>query len=232
MNGHGLDRGPGDLARRIAHAMRSPLGVVHGAFQDPGDPALHAKLLALGARAARQLDRLAARLAVIGQLRADPPLAFEPCDFVGVGDAAIEAIAGARVRKGIRLQRAFPDAACIVDADAALLQHAAAELVDNAVRFAKSAVEISLRSDATHVVFEAVNDGPSLDPEIFAAAIDGDKPLRDRSGLGAGLWSAAVIVNKHGGTLAQRTIGSDDGTAVELRVPHHPRRRRTSASQP
>ncbi len=199
------DRAPGDLSRRVAHALGSPLGVLVGALDTaPGDnPELYAGLARLARRGTAQLKRLSARLALLGRLdaRSEPNLA--PCDLAALAQGASATISATRVRRGVTLGTEFSEQHGPAVGDGALIEAAYAELIDNAMRFSTSRVTVSLAASEQTVAFWVQHDGDALTPEVFGAALDRTAPLQDRSGLGIGLWIADTVARLHAGSLAQ-----------------------------
>ncbi|MGC5248588.1 sensor histidine kinase [Gordonia sp. DT219] len=106
--------------------------------------------------------------------------------------------------------------------DPEMITRAVRNLSDNAVRFARASVSISLSADGDEAVIVVGDDGPGVPVEqrerIFErfARLDADR--RHDSGAGLGLAIVAEIVHAHGGrvTVADRAGG---GVDFELRLP-------------
>ena len=214
------DRAPGDLPRRLSHAMRSPLGVISGALHqhDPDlDPAMRARMLEIAARAATKLEHLADRLSLMGRVQGDREPVVAVCDVVEVARAAVTRIETLRGRRGVAVEIGDCPAVANVIGDAQLLAAAIAELVDNAVRFAKSRVQVDVHVDAREVRLLVGDDGGQVDPDQVEAAWPRDKPLSDRTGLGIGLWLARSIARRHDGDV--RLADADGATVFALTLP-------------
>lgn len=198
------DREPGDLARRISHAVRSPLGVVTGALHqnhEDLDPALRKRMLDLAARATAQIEALADRLTLMGRLQAELEPAMVACDVGELVAAAVTPVRKLRARRGVEvIVDAAPKKARVVG-DVQLLAAAIGELVDNAIRFAKSKVHIEVTTHDDSVSVRVEDDGESLEPDEVAAAWTRERPLADRAGLGIGLWIAHAVAKRHRGTV-------------------------------
>ena len=212
----GTDEGEGDdleplLARRVAHAIRTPLGVVSGAFTQLSGVELDptsTTMVELGQRASAQLLRIADRLSLLSRLTREPDHQPAACDPAAVAFAAAELVSRARVRRRVTVELdAVREARgrWTVDADAKLLEAAIAELIDNAVRFARSSVRIDVVDDDT-VTIHVGNDGPPI-PE-------GDPLTPDGSGLGLGLRMAEEIAARHGARIGHETVGADPARTV------------------
>jgi signal transduction histidine kinase len=101
-------------------------------------------------------------------------------------------------------------------------------LVDNAVRHATSAVEVSVRPGARTVVLEVRDDGPGVDPELaprlFSRFVSTHQDGPDgRRHYGLGLALVSEIVVNHGGSVELTAAGAT-GTVFRLTLP------RTSAT--
>lgn len=120
----------------------------------------------------------------------------------------------------------------VVDLDAALVQGERDRLkqlvlivTDNALSYtpAPGAVSLSLRREASEMVFTVDDEGIGVSPEIAALAFErfyrGENAQRlDPAGTGLGLSIAKWIVERHGGTIALRQR-VPRGTSVTVRLP-------------
>jgi signal transduction histidine kinase len=126
-----------------------------------------------------------------------------------------------RVRTGDRRIDPSAVSGAQVMGDAAQLARAVRNLLDNAVRHARSTVGVELRERDGVAVLVVRDDGPGIPPaereRVFErfTRLD-DARSRDRGGSGLGLSIAKEIVEAHGGTI--RIAGDGPGTAfvVEL----------------
>jgi len=124
--------------------------------------------------------------------------------------------------------------AVVVEGDPDALRRVVANLLDNAVRHARSAarVSVSAASDAPEAVIVVADDGPGIDPadrarafERFARLDDSRaRSARDGGGGGAGLGLAIVreLVRLHGGRVslgAPDDTGPGPGLVAEVRLP-------------
>lgn len=118
----------------------------------------------------------------------------------------------------LRLPPHMPEV--LLRGDAGLLIQALVNLLDNALRYAGSEVELDVLVEPARLVFAVQDRGPGVPPAIIEAL--GQKFLSGRSadsvGFGLGLAIAAAVAQVHGGTLelAQRPGG---GTRALLAVP-------------
>jgi signal transduction histidine kinase len=99
-------------------------------------------------------------------------------------------------------------------------------LVDNATRHARSAVEVRLRHDADHVILQVTDDGPGIQPadrsrvfDRFVRLDEARTPI-DGNGTGLGLAIAREIAAAHDGTLtAEAPEPGHTGARLVLTVP-------------
>lgn len=184
----------GDQLRRtllaaLAHDLRTPLTVVTGRLALLADSNADA---AEALTAAKRLDRMMADLlnaARIEERSLAPRLeSIDPVDAVG---AALE---GAAVPSGITVTRDVPPDLPLVRGDPVLLHHVLGNLVENALRHARSRIAVGADATADRLVLFVDDDGPGV-PEaersrIFDrfARIEGS----DRGPGGSGLGLAIV----------------------------------------
>jgi signal transduction histidine kinase len=146
----------------------------------------------------------------------------ELVDVAEIVDALLPRFCVLAQRRDVTLTRRG-DAA--VHADPRALGRALSNLVDNAVRHARSGgrVELEIAQDSTSVSVTVLDDGPGVEPpnrehatERFAQL----GPTRpDSGGAGLGLAMVASIAAAHAGTLELSTPPTGDGFAVTLRLP-------------
>jgi signal transduction histidine kinase len=105
------------------------------------------------------------------------------------------------------------------------LSRALSNLLDNAVKFsaADAQIQLELECDDAGVSITVSDRGCGVAEEdrerIFAAFEQGGATLTDKpSGMGMGLYEAAVIVKQHGGTL-EHEARKGGGSRFILRLP-------------
>jgi signal transduction histidine kinase len=137
-------------------------------------------------------------------------------------------VEAARVRRdtGRTIHTAISPARLI--GDPAALSRVIRNLVDNAVRHAKSRVEIQVGSQDGNAILIVSDDGPGIAPadraRIFErfVRLDSDR-ARSGGGTGLGLAIVAEVAAAHGGT-----VNIDDrcggGTTIIVTLPQHTNR--------
>lgn len=211
----------------LAHDLRSPIGVVEGAARalvpdDDGEP-----LRALLWRGVRQLDHLANRLALIGELQQGTivarPISVHTSDLVA---RALELTQRVDPRRDVatRFEPPDPDPEVFVDRDRTVF--ALVEILLESARHARARVLISGRAgDADDAELVIEDDGvPLAQPEF---AFDRRHDRREVGRDAVQLSLAHDLVSLQGGTL--RLEPQADGVRLVLRLP---RGERTTTGPP
>jgi signal transduction histidine kinase len=171
-----------------------------------------------------EVDRLAALvedLLLLARADADAPLPAR-VDEVGVADLLDQVVVGYRdARVLVVVGDSDPDAAVVASADE--LRRAITNLVDNAVRHARTRVELVAVRAGRDVLVTVTDDGPGIPPADRERVFDrftrlDDGRARDAGGLGLGLSMVKEITEQHGGTVTieDAPIG---GARLRVRLP-------------
>ncbi|GIH93805.1 sensor histidine kinase [Planobispora siamensis] len=197
-----------------AHEFRSPLAILRTRLElAPPGP--------LSAEALTDVDRIQALtsdLLLLARLDAGEPDRHEEVDL---GQVAAEEAARSRPRSEVRVGLEVA-ADVVVRGSAGQLRRLVANLVDNAVRHAESAVTVRLGVDGREAVLEVCDDGPGIPAEHHEAVFDRFTRLdeardRDAGGSGLGLAIARDIAVRHGGGLA--VVAGPPGACLRARFP-------------
>ena len=204
-----------------AHELRSPLARIraelevdaaHPASADPA--ATHASVLEQTVALQRLVDDLL--LLARGDAGAPDPGAAAAVDL----DDVVGRLAAARRGSGPRID-VREVAPVQVRGHEAQLARAVANLLDNAVRYANTAVTVTLRDDAGTAVLAIADDGPGVPPDARDTVFERFTRLDDArsagSGAGLGLAIAREIAARYGGTLTLAPDGPP-GARFELRL--------------
>jgi len=201
-----------------SHELRTPIAIARAeielASMQVRDPAA-AEALASALEEVERLDHLATNLLVLARVRAAGPPPGEPVDLVEVAERAVGGVERARGRDAVELQVAGRASAT---GDAVALERAIMNLVDNAVRHAKTRVDVTIAGSNGRATVEVRDDGPGFPSELLEHAVD--RFVRGSAGGSAGLGLAIVdaIAGAHGGGIE---IGNDaaGGARVRLWIP-------------
>ncbi|MEU9639697.1 ATP-binding protein [Streptomyces tendae] len=197
-----------------SHELRSPIASLRTQLEVA---AAHPELLDLDGAVADtvRLQRLAADLLLLARLDAGERPAEARVDLAALAREAAEGRAGVRVRGA--------EGPVSVAGSRGQLGRVLANLLDNAQRHARSAVEVTVRRDGDAVVAAVADDGdgvPAADRErIFERFVRLDAARsRDDGGAGLGLAIARDVAVRHGGTLTVHDAPAG-GALFELRLP-------------
>jgi signal transduction histidine kinase len=205
-----------------SHELRSPLAtIVSGLEVAEAHPELLDANLAVNTLLpeAHRMGALIEDLLLLA--RADEQRLVVRKEKVPVHELAEAEAARAR-RDGCTIHTRI-SAACLIG-DRAAVMRVIRNLVDNAVRHAKSRVDVQVGSDDSNVTLTVTDDGPGIAPADRARVFERFvrlEPDRARSsgGTGLGLAIVAEVVTAHGGTV---DIGdrSGGGTTITVTLPH------------
>jgi signal transduction histidine kinase len=224
------------LVSDTAHELRSPIASIrtqlevaldHPDGQDWPETArdVHADVL--------RLAQLAEDLLLLARLDEPAPAAGGAAarrgaqvDLTELRDSVVARYAGARVSVTV----AAADGTCLVTADRNALDRLLVNLIDNAVRYAKSRVVVTVRREGAWVVLDVADDGPGISAADRERAFDRFARLdraRSRDGAedgGAGLGLAIVraTATAYGGTARLEPAAPDaqpPGLRAVVRLP-------------
>ena len=133
----------------------------------------------------------------------------EPVPLTEIVDRALDLYREVAEAKGVSLQASAPaqDGSVIVNGDRTRLEQAAANLIDNAVKYTPGGgrIEVVVRRDDARAVLEVRDTGPGIPPDEISRIWDrlfrGDTSRTER-GLGLGLSLVKAIVEAHGGSVS------------------------------
>ena len=208
-----------DFLARVAHELRGPSGVALGALAEleraGGEPARSAALLQMARRGIERTLRTAERLERTAQLETGKvEWEREPCDLRDIVRTAVASTEALEKRSGIAVTVALAAPPCFILGDCAWLKAAIGELVSNAIRHARAAVQIDLTRRDAELVLAIHDDGPG-----FAAPIEWrfSSPSR-RQGLGLSLSLVRDVASAHGGQFTVER-GETPGGHVQFVLP-------------
>ena len=167
----------------------------------------------------RRLGRLVNDLLILAAVDGRAPQRAAPVDLAGVvTDCSRRPVPdGIGLRLG-QLDRVF------VAGDETQLSRVVSNLVDNALRYAASMVELSVRQDGQQAVITVADDGPGIPAadreriwERFAR-LDDDRS-RASGGSGLGLAMVRELTAAHGGTVSVTGRQPGPGATFLVRLP-------------
>ncbi len=221
-----------DFAANVSHELKTPVTSIkgfvetlqEGAVSDPESAARFLQIIG------READRLAAiiedlmSLARLDQHEQRGDIGLEPVRIRPVLEAAIEACSGqAKARRVEVTLECASDLACL--ANAALLERAAANLVDNAVKYSPESAVVSVRArrEGDGLAIQVEDRGCGIGAEhldrIFERFYRVDKARsRAQGGTGLGLAIVKHVAQTLGGSV---TVASEvgRGSTFTIRLP-------------
>ncbi|MCV7329430.1 HAMP domain-containing sensor histidine kinase [Mycobacterium cookii] len=215
---HAQQRFVGDAS----HELRSPLAtIISGLEVAEAHPELLDADLAINTLLpeAHRMQTLIQDLLVLA--RADEHSLALRKEPVRLGELA--EVEAARARRGAACTINTDISAANLTGDPTALSRVIRNLVDNAVRHAKSRVDVTVGSDDGHAIITVSDDGPGIPvaerSRVFGrfVRLDSDR-ARSSGGSGLGLAIVADLVTAHGGS-----VSIDDqpreGTTMVVKLP-------------
>jgi signal transduction histidine kinase len=236
------DQAKSELLAAVSHDLRGPLGnaesflalVLDGDAHDVADD----RMLLLRAQVnVRRVTSLVTNLLQASCIeKGQVALQWAPVQLNDVVDDVFSPEAGAALLKEVTLQKAINPNLPHVTADFIQAGRIAANLVNNAIKYAGAGGTVTLRTsfDADNVYLSVEDNGPGMSPEqcqaLFApyrrVHLGGYTP-----GMGLGLYIVKRLTEAHGGTVrvsSQLGVGSTFVVSFprEQRAPEHGERQR------
>ncbi|MFI5065251.1 MAG: sensor histidine kinase [Streptosporangiales bacterium] len=213
------------LVADAAHELRTPLAGLTTALEVARTHPQTGQTLASDLPAGhRRLGRLVNDLLILAAVDGRAARRAEPVDLAGlVTDCSRRLVPdGLRLRLG-DLDRVF------VNGDETHLSRVAGNLIDNALRYAASTVELSVRQDGPQAVISVSDDGPGIPPADRQRIWDrftrlDDDRSRASGGSGLGLAIVRELTTAHGGSVSVASRHPGPGTIFLVRLPVTPGR--------
>ena len=205
------------LISSVAHDLRTPLFTLRGSLEAIEHGIGNGDQLRRAQDKATLLDRLVGDLFAFSRLEyAEPRLQLEMLD---AGELARDAADTVDPRIVVEVLPAAP----AVLGDRAALLRVLVNLLDNAMRHARSTTRLRVATEGDDVVFAVEDDGPGIAEadlrQVFDPLFRGDRTRNSATG-GTGLGLAIVerLTHAHGGsvTAENRTEG---GACFVVRIP-------------
>ena len=215
----------------VSHDLRTPLTSIRGyadALTDGTIPATdeQRRAGAVIAAEADRLERLVADLLDLARIDAHQfSLAPRPFDVATTVRNGVEAFLPAAADLGIEVVADTPPELAAVG-DPERVAQVVANLVENALKFARSRITVELRAEGLHeVVLRVADDGPGIDPSEERRVFERlyvSRTVPGRSvGTGLGLAIVGELTTAMGGSATvERTDGA--GATFVVRLPVRP----------
>ncbi len=209
-----------------SHELRAPLTVLRGdldvALRRERTPAEYREALERMREELDGMSALAANLLVLA--RADAGLPASSLSQVDLADVAERVVArAARQAEAVGVALVSDLAPAPVRGDAALLERAVGNLVENGLKYATGGTRVTVRCARAGPVatLDVGDDGPGIPPEhaahVFERFYRADAARGRDAGAGLGLPIARAIVEAHGGRL--ELVHAAPGALFRLTLP-------------
>jgi signal transduction histidine kinase len=161
---HSLEREQRFTAE-ISHELRTPLAkILAEAELAAGRPEHHRRALESIRASAESLARSLEVL--LATARAETPAGPRSTDARTAAEHAAESGRSLASERGIAVEVTKSSLGLRVAVEPDLVERALAPVVENAVRFARAHVHITIRAEADQVIFEVSDDGPGVEATI------------------------------------------------------------------
>ncbi|MBW3614708.1 MAG: hypothetical protein KY439_05270 [Actinobacteria bacterium] len=190
-----------------AHQLRTPvtgLVVTAEAVVAEPDPARRARLADTLAVSTARVSRLLGLLLHVARLDQGGALQLRPTRLDEIVEREVELVALRHPEVTVRLEDQHVP---LVPLDGHGLGEAVANLLDNAVRHARSVVNVVVYSESGQLLLTVVDDGPGVPFGAEEVIFDRFVSLDGCGGSGLGLAIARAAVQAHGGSLVYRAGG-------------------------
>jgi two-component system sensor histidine kinase KdpD len=202
------------LLRSVSHDLRSPLTAIvtaaGGLSSDTLSDESRRELVAVIAAEAERLSKLVDNLLDLSRLQgggADP--AADWCSVDEVVGAAIEAAATPPGGIELKLEPDLP----LVEVDAAQVERALANVIENATRHgAGAAVTVNVRRAGPHVSIAVTDRGPGVRREELERIFEAFHGTGEQAGAGLGLAIARGFVEANGGRIRAESLPGQGAT--------------------
>jgi len=210
-----------DMVAGVSHDLRTPLTALIGQLETirlkgktlPEE--LQVRYFDAAMQNAGHLRRLTDSLAELGRLDS-PDLQAAP-EPIAIGEFLDDIAARFRARAEdaqISLLVDYPDGLPLVQLDAALMERALSNLLDNALRFTpvSGEVRVTVAREGEDVRIEVADTGPGVSaedqPRVFERFFQGSRHREQRGSSGLGLAIVRRIAELHGGQAGLTSVPS------------------------
>jgi len=207
-----------EMIASVSHDLRTPLTALIGQLDtvrmkaDSLGPEEQQALIARAAQNAQHLKRLTDALAELARLDSpDFETHPEPIALGELVDDVVQRFSGRAADAGLELALDYPDGLPLTRVDAALIERALSNLLDNALRVTPSGGKVLVRvvRDATGVRVEVSDTGPGValedQPRVFERFYQATRHRDLRGSSGLGLAIVKRVAELHGGQAGLRS---------------------------
>jgi adenylate cyclase len=216
-----MDRLKSTFLAAVSHELRTPLATIQGAVENlltgmtGRITEMQLRMLEIISRNAGRLNRLIENLLEFSRLSSGRfSIAASHIDLRQPVRQAFENFRTLADRGGLKLSGAIPEDAIMTMADHDRIIQIATNLLDNAIRFARTAAALSLSARDGSATLTVEDDGPGIDAELLPRLFQQFPRADIRSAgthLGLGLSIVKAIAEAHGGSVTVASPTSATG---------------------
>ncbi len=221
----GLER---QFLMSVSHDLRTPMSSIQGYAEALTDEAIDPQRAGeIILAESRRLDRLVTDLLLLARLDARAfTFDLRPLDIVPIIEATAHGAMPNAAERGITIEVHAPVAPMVAVVDGDRLAQVLANLLENALKFATSRVDVRVGPDNGWVVLSVADDGPGISPadlpHVFERLyVAKHRPAPKESGSGLGLAIVRELVETMGGHVTARAPAAS-GRGAELLVALRP----------
>lgn len=211
------------VTAEISHELRTPLARISAeadlALRRERDAEDYQRTLEAIRRDADQLSRALETLVAAARQEGGPP--HGTADAVGAAKAAIEACSILASDRNLDVALEAPPHATRVGVDSDVAQRILQPLIENACRYGRGRVRVSVGRNTDKIVFTVRDDGPGIESDerelIFEPGRRGSAAEHDGDGAGLGLALARRLARAVGGDV--NAEASDSGGVFRASLP-------------
>jgi two-component system, OmpR family, sensor kinase len=202
------------FAADVAHELRTPLGVIASVAQAAraGAPEERSDALTTIGRQALEASALIADLLTLARNPESRALAREPVDLAALATREVRDHERAAAERGVKLTLSAQSA--IVDGDERRLRQVLRNLLDNAIRYARTSVAVFVGVEDREGLLVVADDGAGVPASLRGRIFERFVKEADSDGSGLGLAICRWVARSHGGE-----ISLDGGSRFVMRLP-------------
>lgn len=219
-----------DTLSVISHDIRAPLGVILGAVTELMSPQVgtlndeQRALILLVRRSSEKLSRLANNVMFVNRMESQKiDLARQKVDMRILVQRSIEAFERSGELGKIGIQATLPSEPAPANADAERAGQVLANVLANALRFARREVRVQVEDASDGVAVIVEDDGPGVAAAMLPGLFDPqNRPAGAPPITGLGLRVAKGILDAHGGAIHGENLvidGATKGARVRVVIP-------------
>lgn len=210
------------LSAELSHELRTPLARIAAQAQiltrRPHAPDEQRDAAALITRSSQRMTAILDTL--MAAARAEAGVATGACDVQEAARSATDALAGQARERGVEISIACP-APLRIGVDRDVVERILTPIVENAVRFATTTVNIAAQREGPAIRIDIVDDGPgipaSLLDAVFEPGVSSPPQGTEHLGAGLGLPLSRRLARAAGGEVS--AIDAPQGGRLRVQLP-------------